>query len=134
MLDAAKQKIGRSLSSGYWKCLEHGRVYLTDEGMRRHREVEHDDPITLFRCTACGKIYQDIGSLHGHAEKHTGFLSFANVDRLMDYTEKLEVTDYRTVPVEGSRLRSTSPPSSGHSPIPPSSTPPTGVSPAVRAI
>lgn len=55
------------------------------------REVEK---VNVFRCARCGKIYQSLPAPHGHAEEHTGFLSFGNFEDLMQYTEKLKVTEY----------------------------------------
>lgn len=99
-MESVKRIVGR-VKGSYWTCAEHGRVFLTKAGMQRHREMEHGDNLVIYRCTECGKVYYSLFWLHSHAETHTGLFSFANVDDLMAYTEKLEVTDYETVPVDG---------------------------------
>lgn len=95
MVRRTLRRILARLNGSYWRCNDCDRYFITDERMQRHREIAHDDNMEIYRCTECGRIEQNIGALHGHAEKHTPFYSFANVDRLMEYTEKLEVTDYR---------------------------------------
>jgi len=87
-------KLFRLIRNGTRQCSDCGQSFLTFEGLRRHREVEHGEDFVVFRCTGCGKICQSLPALHGHAEKHTGFLSFGNVNELMQYTEKLKVTGY----------------------------------------
>lgn len=54
----------------------------------------------VFRCKECGKIKTSLGSLHGHAERHTGFFSVANVDKLMSLTEILRVKEVEEVSLE----------------------------------
>jgi len=60
-----------------------------------------DDEFIIYRCTECGKVfngYGAIGALHGHAERHRPFLASllngGKVEELMDYTERLQVTEY----------------------------------------
>ena len=86
-------RLARIVYPKTWDC-SCGEVFLTEEGLRKHREVQHGQDIIIFRCTECGKITQHLSTLHGHAEKHTPFYSFANFDRLMEYTEMLQVTEY----------------------------------------
>ena len=62
------------------------------------------EAIELYRCTECGYVVDAtkrgaIGTFHEHCEKHTGLLSFGNVEKLMEYTEKITVTEYEEVPV-----------------------------------
>lgn len=64
------------------------------------------DPVTLYRCTECGKESTSLGWLHAHIEKHQGFgpfniipdpLKTANFDALMEKTEVLRVEEYNIV-------------------------------------
>jgi hypothetical protein len=87
-------KLLRLAGAGLRECSDCDEHFLTYEGLRRHRETVHGDDIIVFRCTGCGKIYQTLPALHGHAERHTGFWSFGNVQDLMEYTEKLKITGY----------------------------------------
>lgn len=53
----------------------------------------------VYRCSACGYITSAepegaIGTAHAHAEKHTGFFSFGNFDKLDQYIHKIKVTDF----------------------------------------
>lgn len=72
---------------------------------------ESNEEIVLFRCTKCGKLSTSLGWLHGHVEKHRGYTwlkiqlpftktSPGDFDRLMDYTEVIQVTDYDSVELE----------------------------------
>jgi len=66
-----------------------------------------NEPFELYRCTECGYVVDAektgaIGTFHAHAEKHTGVLSMAKVDKLMSYTQKIRVTEYEEVPVDSS--------------------------------
>lgn len=72
-------------------------------------------PITLYRCTECGKLSVSRGYLHGHIEKHQGFGPFniipdprktANPDALDEKTEVLEVTSYEVVALVPQRMGS----------------------------
>lgn len=63
-----------------------------------------NNDFTIYRCTGCGYVQNAektgaIGAFHAHAEKHTGFLSIANVEKLMQYTQKLRITEYEKVPI-----------------------------------
>lgn len=86
-------RLGRIIYPKSWSC-DCGEDFLTEEGLRKHREAKHGQDIVFFRCTECGKITQHLADLHAHAEKHTPFYSFANIDRLMECTEMLQVTEY----------------------------------------
>lgn len=94
-------RFGKSVKNGTlsWSCEECGESFLTEEALRMHREVKHENEFMIFRCMECGVIKQHLADLHAHAERHTPFYSFANVDRLMEYTEKLKITDYEELEV-----------------------------------
>lgn len=87
-------KLFRLIRNRSRQCSDCDEAFLTYEGLLRHQEVEHGEDFVVFRCTECGKIYQSLPALHGHAEKHTGFLSFGNIEELMQYTEKLKIVEY----------------------------------------
>ena len=51
------------------------------------------EEIEVFICNECGWVCRaedesNIGYAHAHAEKHTGFFSFANVDKLNSIIDK----------------------------------------------
>lgn len=50
-----------------------------------------DQDICFYRCSECGYCSFSIGFLHAHMESHTGWFSVANVDKFMDWTEKVWV-------------------------------------------
>lgn len=55
-----------------------------------------DDDMELYRCTECGWVCRAepegaIGKAHVHAEKHTGFLSYADVETLDKIIETVTV-------------------------------------------
>lgn len=76
-----------------------------------HEEYESDGDLVLFRCRECGYTSLSLGAAHGHIEKHRGYTRFniqipftktsmANVDRLMDYTAVLRVTDTEEIELQ----------------------------------
>ena len=76
-----------------------------------HEEYRVGGDLVLFRCTECGYTSLSIGSTHAHVEKHRGYTRFniqipftkttkANVDRLMEFTEIVRVTDTEEVTLE----------------------------------
>lgn len=87
-------KLFRFIDNGTRECSDCDRGFLSHEGLRRHREVEHGDDVVVFRCPECGKIEQSLPAIHGHSERHTGFWSFGDAEDLMEYTEKLKITEY----------------------------------------
>lgn len=71
---------------------------------RFHEEYESDGKLVLFRCKECGYTNMSLGMFHAHVEKHRGYTrfniqipftktAFANVDRLMQFTEVLRVDE-----------------------------------------
>ena len=69
-----------------------------------HEQYEVDGDLVLFRCSECGYTSLSLGDVHAHIEKHRGYTRFniqlpftktsiANVDRLMEHTEVVRVTD-----------------------------------------
>lgn len=56
----------------------------------------------IYRCNECGYVTSAepkgaIGTTHSHAEKHTGFISWGNFDKLSEYIDKIKVTDYKEI-------------------------------------
>lgn len=82
-------------------CPDCGRSFLDEDRLRRHREIEEDGEFVVFRCTECGRIEQSLAVLHAHAEGHRSFLTAVfdggNANALMEYTEKLRVTEYEEI-------------------------------------
>lgn len=60
----------------------------------------------IYPCTECGRISENIGSLHAHAETHRGLFGlqwpwrYGDFDALMELTEVLRVDDYAIVDLE----------------------------------
>lgn len=76
-----------------------------------HEQYEADGDLVLFRCSECGYTSLSLGGAHGHIEKHRGYTRFniqipftktsmANVDRLMEYTEIVRVTDTEEITLD----------------------------------
>lgn len=70
--------------------------------------VTPPEPLTLYRCTECGKLSVSIGWLHAHIDgKHRGWGPFnllppiwptyGHYPSLMAYTQTLRVTEYTVV-------------------------------------
>jgi hypothetical protein len=75
---------------------------------RFHEQYESGGDLILFRCSKCGYTSLSLGRTHAHIETHRGYTrfniqipftatAFANVDRLMEYTDVLRVTDTEAV-------------------------------------
>ena len=64
------------------------------------------EEITIFRCTECGKVKLNLGSLHAHCERHRGLFGlqwpwrYGDYDALMEMTEPLRVTDAEPASVD----------------------------------
>lgn len=76
-----------------------------------HEQYEADGDLVLFRCSECGYTSLSLGDTHGHIEGHRGYTRFniqipftktamANVDRLMEYTEIVRVTDTEEISLD----------------------------------
>jgi len=76
-----------------------------------HEQYECGGDLVLFRCTECGYTSLSLGGTHGHIESHRGYTRFnlqipftktsmANVDRLMEYTEIVRVTDTEEITLD----------------------------------
>lgn len=76
-----------------------------------HEQYEADGDLALFRCSECGYTSLSLGGTHGHIEKHRGYTRFniqipftktamANVDRLMEFTEIVRVTDTEEITLD----------------------------------
>lgn len=71
-------------------------------GSKGYTQEMRDQPFQIYRCKKCGYITSAepegaIGTIQAHAEKHTGFLSFGNFQKLNQFIEKLEVTEFEEV-------------------------------------
>lgn len=55
--------------------------------------VDAEDDNVIYRCTECGQIEQDVGTLHAHCEKHRGLLGFQLPWRVGDYDELAQMTE-----------------------------------------
>lgn len=76
-----------------------------------HEQYESDGDLVLFRCAECGYTSLSLGDTHAHIEGHRGYTRFniqipftqtamANVDRLMERTEVLRVTETEQIPLD----------------------------------
>jgi len=68
----------------------------------KRRYFDWNKDFEAYRCSACGWICSakpkgSIGTAHAHAEKHTGFFSTANPDKLDQFIHKIKVTDFEEV-------------------------------------
>jgi rubredoxin len=66
------------------------------------RNFDWHDNFEIYRCSQCGWVTSAapdgaIGTAHAHAEKHTGFWSTANFEKLDQYIHKIKVTDFEEV-------------------------------------
>lgn len=69
--------------------LKQVRNFLFGKGKEPERLATTPD---IYRCKICGWVSsaepeEAIGTAHAHAEKHTGFLSFGNAEKLDRYIE-----------------------------------------------
>lgn len=63
---------------------------------------------TLYRCTVCGKVSLSLGRLHAHIEGHRPLWRFWQVGDskfLVERTERLEVTEYKSAPYPSEKTR-----------------------------
>jgi len=63
------------------------------------RKFDWHDTFEIYRCSQCGWVTNAepkgaIGTAHTHAEKHTGFFSMANIDKLDQYIHKIKITEF----------------------------------------
>jgi len=79
-------------------CPDCGQNFIDEDKLRMHREIETGGKFTVFRCNECGRIEQSLPALHSHAETHRPLYKQiydgGNASALMEYTQKLEVTEY----------------------------------------
>jgi predicted RNA-binding Zn-ribbon protein involved in translation (DUF1610 family) len=79
-------------------CPDCGKNFIDKDKLRVHQEIKEQGDFIVFRCNECGKIEQSLPLLHAHAEQHRGFwasvIDGGDPSALMEYTEKLRVTDY----------------------------------------
>jgi uncharacterized Zn finger protein len=82
-------------------CPDCGKNFIDEDKLRMHQEIEEQGEFIVFRCNECGRIEQSLPALHSHAEKHRGFwkgvIDGGNASVLMEYTEKLKVTEYENL-------------------------------------
>lgn len=58
-----------------------------------------DDPeeLTLYRCTECGHVAHDLGTIHGHIEKHRPISRFWQMGDIGFLNRRTEVIEYELV-------------------------------------
>lgn len=78
------------------------RTIYTKISQDKAKKFDWHEDFHIYRCSQCGWTCSaepegSIGTAHAHAEKHTGFFSFGNFDKLDKYIHKIKVTDFEKV-------------------------------------